>query len=77
MMYLLFCMLLLEINYYYYYYYYYYYNMLRKYLVRKTIDNGMVILCGCRNLEIATGGMAENDSHEETDTCEERSDDIR
>ena len=52
-------------------------NMLRKYLVRKTIDNGMVILCGCRHLEIATGGMAENDSLEETDTCEERSDDIK
>ena len=47
-------------------------NMLRKYLVRKTIDNGMVILCGCRHLEIATGGMAENDSLEETDTCEEK-----
>ena len=31
-------------------------NMLRKYLVRKTIDKGMVILCGCRHLEIATGG---------------------
>ena len=52
-------------------------NMLRKYLVRKTIDNGMVILCGCRHLAIATGGMAENDSLEETDTCEERSDDIK
>ena len=52
-------------------------NMLRKYLVRKTIDNGMVILCGCRHLEIATGEMAENDSLEETDTCEERSDDIK
>ena len=52
-------------------------NMLRKYLVRKTIDNGMVILCGCRHLEIAAGGMAENDSLEETDTCEERSDDIK
>ena len=52
-------------------------NMLRKYLVRKTIDNGMVILCGCRYLEIATGGMAENDSLEETDTCEERSDGIK
>ena len=52
-------------------------NMLRKYLVRKTIDNGMVILCGCRHLEIATGGMAENDSLEETATCEERSDDIK
>ena len=52
-------------------------NMLRKYLVRKTIDNGMVILCGCRHLEIATGGMAENDSPEETDACEERSDDIK
>ena len=52
-------------------------NMLRKYLVRKTIDNGMVILCGCRHLEITTGGMAENDSLEETDTCEERSDDIK
>ena len=52
-------------------------NMLRKYLVRKTIDNGMVILCGCRHLEIATGGMAENDYLEETDTCEERSDDIK
>ena len=52
-------------------------NMLRKYLARKTIDNGMVILCGCRHLEIATGGMAENDSLEETDTCEERSDDIK
>ena len=52
-------------------------NMLRKYLVRKTIDNGMVILCGCRHLEIATGGMAENDSLEETVTCEERSDDIK
>ena len=52
-------------------------NMLRKYLVRKTIDNGMVILCGCRHLEIATGGMTENDSLEETDTCEERSDDIK
>ena len=52
-------------------------NMLRKYLVRKTIDNGMVILCGCRHLDIATGGMAENDSLEETDTCEERSDDIK
>ena len=52
-------------------------NMLRKYLVRNTIDNGMVILCGCRHLEIATGGMAENDSLEETDTCEERSDDIK
>ena len=52
-------------------------NMLRKYLVRKTIDNGMVIVCGCRHLEIATGGMAENDSLEETDTCEERSDDIK
>ena len=37
-------------------------NMLRKYLVRKTMDKGMVILCGCRHLEIATGGMAENDS---------------
>ena len=36
----------------------------------------MVILCGCRHLEIATGGMAENDSLEEPDTCEERSDDI-
>ena len=32
-------------------------NMLRKYLVRKTIDKGMVIVCGCRHLEIATGGM--------------------
>ena len=32
-------------------------NMMRKYLVRKTIDKGMVILCGCRHLEIATGGM--------------------
>ena len=52
-------------------------NMLRKYLVRKTIDNGMVILCGCRHLEIATGGMAENDSLEETDAREERSDDIK
>ena len=52
-------------------------NMLRKYLVRTTIDNGMVILCGCRHLEIATGGLAENDSLEETDTCEERSDDIK
>ena len=52
-------------------------NMLRKYLVRKTIDNGMVILCGCRHHEIATGGMAENDSLEETDTCEERNDDIK
>ena len=52
-------------------------NMLRKYLVRKTIDKGMVILCGCRHLEIATGGMAENDSLEEPDTCEERSDDIK
>ena len=52
-------------------------NMLRKYLVRKTIDNGMVILCRCRHLEIATGGMGENDSLEETDTCEERSDDIK
>ena len=52
-------------------------NMLRKYLVRKTIDNGMVILCGCRHLEIATGEMAENDSLEERDTCEERSDDIK
>ena len=52
-------------------------NMLRKYLVRKTIDNGMVILCGCRHLEIATAGMAENDSLEETVTCEERSDDIK
>ena len=51
-------------------------NMLRKYLVRKTIDKGMMILCGCRHLEIATGGMAENDSLEEPDTCEERSDDI-
>ena len=52
-------------------------NMLRKYLVRKTIDKGMVILCGCRHLEIATGGMAENDSLEEADTCEERGDDIK
>ena len=52
-------------------------NMLRKYLVRKTIGNGMVIRCGCRHIEIATGGMAENDSLEETDTCEERSDDIK
>ena len=52
-------------------------NMLRKYLVRKTTDNGMVILCGCRHLEITTGGMAENDSLEETDACEERSDDIK
>ena len=52
-------------------------NMLRKYLVRKTIDKGMVILCGCRHLEIATGGMAENDYLEEPDTCEERSDDIK
>ena len=52
-------------------------NMLRKYLVRKTIDNGMVILRGCRHLEIATGGMAENDYLEETDACEERSDDIK
>ena len=52
-------------------------NMLRKYLVRKTRDKGMVILCGCRHLEIATGGMAENDSLEEPDTCEERSDDIK
>ena len=52
-------------------------NMMRKYLVRKTIDKGMVILCGCRHLEIATGGMAENDSLEEPDTCEERSDDIK
>ena len=52
-------------------------NMLRKYLVRKTIDKGMVILCGCRHLEISTGGMAENDSLEETDNSEERSDDIK
>ena len=52
-------------------------NMLRKYLVRKTIDKGMVILCGCRHLEIVTGGMAENDSLEEPDTCEERSDGIK
>ena len=52
-------------------------NMLRKYLVRKTIDNGMVILCGCRHLEIVTGGMAENDYLEETDICEERSDAIK
>ena len=52
-------------------------NMLRKYLVRNTIDNGMVILCGCRHLEIATGGMAENDSLVEKDSCEERSDDIK
>ena len=52
-------------------------NMRRKYLVRKTIDKGMVILCGCRHLEIVTGGMAENDSLEEPDTCEERSDDIK
>ena len=37
----------------------------------------MVILCGCRHLGIATEGMAENDSLEETDTCEERSDDIK
>ena len=51
-------------------------NMLRKYLVTKTIDKAMVILCGCRHLEIATGGMAENDSLEEH-TCEERSDDIK
>ena len=48
-------------------------NMLRKYLVRKTIDKGMVIFAD----EIATGGMAENDSLEEPDTCEERSDDIK
>ena len=52
-------------------------NMLRKDLVRKTIDKEMVILCGCRHLEIATGGMAENDYLEEPDTCEERSDDIK
>ena len=52
-------------------------NMQRKYLVRKTIDKGMVILCRCRHLEIATGGMAENDYLEEPDTCEERSDDIK
>ena len=44
-------------------------NMLRKYIVRKTIDKGMVILCGCRQLEIATGGMAENDSLEYPDSC--------
>ena len=34
-------------------------HMLRKYLVRKTIDKGMVILCGSRPLEIATGGIGE------------------
>ena len=37
----------------------------------------MVILCGCRQLEIATVGMAGNDSLEEPDTCEERGDDIK
>ena len=52
-------------------------NMLRKYLLRKTIDKGMVIVCGCRHLEIATGGMTENDSLAEPDSCEERSDDIK
>ena len=52
-------------------------NMLRKYLVRKTIDKGMVIVCGCQHLEIATGGMAENNSLEEPDTCEGRSDYIK
>ena len=36
-------------------------NMLRIYIVRKTIDKGMVFFCGCRHLEIATGGMAEDD----------------
>ena len=36
-----------------------------KYLVMKTVDKGTVIGCGCRHLEIATGGMAENHSHEE------------
>ena len=36
-------------------------NMLRKYLVRKTVDKGMAILCGCRHLDIPTVGMAEND----------------
>ena len=36
-------------------------NMLRKYLVRKTINKGMVIICGSRHLELATGGMAESD----------------
>ena len=52
-------------------------NMLQKYLVTKSIDKAMVILCGCRHLEIATGGMAENDSLDGPDTCEERSDDIK
>ena len=52
-------------------------NMLQKYLVRKTVYKGMVIGCGCRYLEIATGGMTENDYLEEPDTCEERSDDIK
>ena len=52
-------------------------NMLRKYLVRKTIDKGMVIGCGCRHLEIATGRMTENDYLEEPHICEERSDDIK
>ena len=41
------------------------------------MDKGMVILCGCRHLEIATGGMADNDSLEEPDTGEERSDAIK
>ena len=52
-------------------------NMLRKYLVRKTVDRGLMIGCGCRHLEIATGWMAENGSLEKPDTCEERSDDIQ
>ena len=52
-------------------------NILRKYLVRKTIDKGMVIVCGCQHLQIATGRMAENDSLEDPDICEERSDDIK
>ena len=42
----------------------FYAHMLRKYLVRKTIDKGMVIVCGSRHLEIATGGVAENNSLE-------------
>ena len=55
----------------------FYAHMLLKYLVRKTVDKGMVIVCGSRYLEIATGGMAENNSLEEPDTCEEKSDDIK
>ena len=52
-------------------------SMLRKCLVRKTVDDGLMIGCGCRHLEIATGWMAENGSLEKPGTCEERSDDIK